>query len=153
MHQDQNRDHDQSQHQSQSRNQRQGHNHPQTDHALAEQRVAPYYKLEAIGAAVHCQSSAGLLTTGAEPVSEYRLKVQKLGVVLYEVGVWKAVASMTEDCRSSFAAARSDKTVLLRYLPVSYFNAVHACLDWTPQDSDESDGLAKGLSSKAVAPL
>lgn len=140
---------DQSQNHSHSLSQE----HPRTDQALAAERVASYHQLKAIGAATHRQSSAGLLTTGAEPVSEDQIKVQKLGVLLHEVDIWNTAATEAEDWRARFAAAKSKKAELLACLPVSSFNAVHECLDWTPRDFDDADGLAKWLGLKVVAPL
>ena len=142
-----------SDHGSQKQSQGQSQNHPLQDHELAAQRIAPYYQLKAIGSAVHCQSSAGLLITVGEPVGEDQIKVQKLGVLLYEVGMWKTVATNAEDWRSRSAAARSEKSELLKCLPAYCFNAVHACLDWTPQDFEDSDGLANWLNAMVVSPL
>lgn len=50
-------------------------------------------------------------------------------------------------------AARLEKACLLECLPVNYFNAVHACLEWTPQSLETSSRLASWVSSMVVEPL
>lgn len=86
-------------------------------------------------------------------MGEDQIRMQKLGVLLYEVGMWKTVNTEAEDWRSRSMAARLEKACLLECLPVNYFNAVHACLEWTPQSLETSSRLASWVSSMVVEPL
>ncbi|KAH0565084.1 hypothetical protein GP486_001524 [Trichoglossum hirsutum] len=116
--------------------------------------VAPYIQLENIGAATFPVSSTSVLTSAAETVTNDQIMVQRLGVVLYEVGTWKAITEPHQDWRARSSAARFGKLELVRCWPtVDYFNAVHACLEWMAGDLWNVEEQAIQLAAKVVTPL
>jgi hypothetical protein len=119
---------------------------------LAERSIYPYVQLRAIGAFPSSKSFSSLLSGSVESASKDQIMVQQLGVLLCEVGRWKPISS-AKDWRSRASAARIQKTDLIKCVTVGYFNVVHSCLEFTPQDVWTNDAQVVWLNANVVQPL
>jgi hypothetical protein len=125
---------------------------PLDTRVLAQRCICPYVQLRAIGAFPSSKSFSSLLSGAVETASKDQIMVQRLGVLLCEVGRWKP-ASSAEDWRSLTSAARIQKVDLLKCATVGYFNIVHACLEFAPGDVWTTDSQVAWLDANVVKPL
>jgi Prion-inhibition and propagation len=119
---------------------------------LAQMRKSPYVQLRAVGASHFPGSFSSILADAMETASDAQIIVQKLGVLLFEVGVWNPVSS-AEDWRSLCAAARIRKVELLKCATTGYFNVVHACLEFATRDTWTTGDQVAWLNFNIVQPL
>ncbi|KAI9774400.1 MAG: hypothetical protein M1840_004294 [Geoglossum simile] len=119
---------------------------------LARKRKSPYVQLRAVGASQLPESFSSILADAVETASNAQITVQKLGVLLFEVGVWKPV-SVAEDWRSRSAEARIKKVELLKCATTGYFNVVHVCLEFATSETWTTDAQVAWLNFNVVQPL
>ncbi|KAJ6032647.1 hypothetical protein N7540_003379 [Penicillium herquei] len=119
--------------------------------SMNQKIMCPFIQLR-VGAFPFTSTSSSVLSRSAETTNHDQVTVQKLGVLLCEVGRWKPVSAL-EDWSSVSAAAQIARSELTKNVPLEYYNVVRSCLQFAPDESRSINALTSWLENNVVFPL